>query len=120
MAEAPQKIVFPGDNRHTTTHAERFIINDTTIYFSENDFKNADARKNFVTLCALQLQMAQKRFTLQAKRELWAITDASDERTRLANDILTLEKTITIIDRQIRRYEQEIRRLENSAIGTSN
>ena len=120
IAKAPQKIVFPGDNRHTTTHAERFIINDTTIYFSENDFKNADARKNFVTLCALQLQMAQKRFTLQAKRELWAITDASDERTRLANDILTLEKTITIIDRQIRRYEQEIRRLENSAIGTSN
>lgn len=118
-AEAPQKIILSGD-AHQTTQDKQFIVNDTTIYSSENDFKNAEARKKFVTLCALQMQLAQKRFTLQAKRELWAITDVSDERTRLANDILTLEKTIIITEQQIRRYEQEIRLCENAMLHTEN
>lgn len=118
-AEAPQKIILSGD-AHQTTQDKQFIVNDTTIYSSENDFKNAEARKKFVTLCALQMQLAQKRFTLQAKRELWAITDVGDERTRLANDILTLEKTIIITEQQIRRYEQEIRLCENAMLHTEN
>lgn len=118
-AEAPQKIILSGD-AHQTTQDKQFIVNDTTIYSSENDFKNAEARKKFVTLCALQMQLAQKRFTLQAKRELWAISDVGDERTRLANDILTLEKTIIITEQQIRRYEQEIRLCENEMLHTEN
>lgn len=118
-AEAPQRIILSGD-AHQTTQNKQFIVNDTTIYSSENDFKNAEARKKFVTLCALQMQLAQKRFTLQAKRELWAITDVGDERTRLANDILTLEKTIIITEQQIRRYEQEIRLCENAMLHTEN
>lgn len=118
-AEAPQKIILSGD-AHQTTQDKQFIVNDTTIYSSENDFKNAEARKKFVTLCALQMQLAQKRFTLQAKRELWAISDVGDERTRLANDILTLEKTIIITEQQIRRYEQEIRLCENAMLHTEN
>ncbi|MGM9746590.1 MAG: tetratricopeptide repeat protein [Paludibacteraceae bacterium] len=118
-AEAPQKIILSGD-AHQATQGKQFIVNDTTIYSSENDFKNTEARKKFVTLCALQMQLAQKRFTLQAKRELWAITDVGDERTRLSNDILTLEKTIIITEQQIRRYEQEIRLCENAMLHTEN
>lgn len=118
-AEAPQKIILSGD-AHQTTQDKQFIVNDTTIYSSENDFKNAEARKKFGTLCTLQMQLAQKRFTLQAKRELWAISDIGDERTRLANDILTLEKTIIITEQQIRRYEQEIRLCENAMLHTEN
>ncbi|MGN0187838.1 MAG: tetratricopeptide repeat protein [Paludibacteraceae bacterium] len=118
-AEAPQKIILSNDTRRPT-QAEQFMVNDTTIYYSENDFKSDDARKKFVTLCALQMQLAQKRFTLQAKRELWAITESDDERTRLANDILTLEKNVIITEQQIRRYEQEIRLFENATLNTEN
>jgi len=90
-----------------------FIVNDTTIYTSVQQFVSDEARQQFLSLCDLEAQGAQKQFTLGAKRELWGITELEQERQLLANEILMLEKSCLIIEGQIQRYENETRTLEN-------
>ncbi len=114
-AEAPQKVVLLSETEQKNSEKE-FIVNDTTIYKSEKEFKNEDARKKFVSLRELKIQLEQKKFTLQAKRELWAISETEHERTHLANEILALEKSILLITQQIERYENEIRETENDTL----
>ena len=90
-----------------------FVVNDTTIYTSVQQFVSDEARQEFLSLCDLEAQGAQKQFTLGAKRELWGITELEQERQLLTNEILMLEKSCLIIEEQIQRYENETRTLEN-------
>lgn len=114
-ADVPQEPAFADELRQRTAHW-RFVVNDTTVYTAASDFKSDEAHADFDRLQTLQLQIAQKRFTLQAKRELWQITDEAHERAALANDILATEKAIPRLEKQAEACEKRIRQAENEAL----
>lgn len=114
-ANAPQESI-PTDELPQHTTQWHFVVNDTTIYTAASDFKSDEARAACDRLQALQLQLTQKRFTLQAKRELWQLTDTAYERTALANDILSIEKAIRLLETQAETCEKQIRHAENAAL----
>ena len=90
-----------------------FVVNDTTVYHSAEQFVSNEAREQFLSLCDLKAQGLEKQFTLAAKRELWGVTELEQERVLLANEIVMLEKSCLLIDQQLQRYELETRTLEN-------
>ncbi len=114
-ANAPQESVLP-DELLQSSEQWHFVVNDTTIYTATSDFVSDEARAEFEQLQSLQLQIAQKRFTLQAKRELWQITDEPRERAALAADILSIERAIRQLENEAQACEKRIRHTETEAL----
>lgn len=115
-ANAPQKTIYAEKQRYDEVDIRRFVVNDTTVYTAGSDFRSAEARAEFGRLQTLRLQIAQAEFTLQAKRELWQITDNDAERAVVANDILSAEKAVQRLYKTVEACEKRIRQTENEML----
>ncbi len=98
------------------TVGTQFVVNDTTIYSSASDFVSDEARADYTQLQAMRLRLAQMQFTLQAKRELWQLSDTEAERNDLAAEIIATERNMQMTRMAIRECEKRIRNEENSVL----
>lgn len=89
-----------------------FVVNDSVVYYSDNQFLSDEARAKFLSLCDLKSLAAQKTFMLDATRDVWEIAETETDRLRLANEIMSMEQSLLLIEQQIKRYEEEVRSLE--------
>jgi hypothetical protein len=92
----------------------RFVMNDSTVYTSLNDFKNTAARKQYQEWMKLQQTMAQELEQLDALRYQYSQADEA-ERKQLTPLILQLEKNQSQLINRTKTILQEIRQIEMSA-----
>ena len=92
----------------------RFVMNDSTVYTSLNDFKNTAARKLYQEWMKLQQTMAQELEQLEALRYQYSQADEA-ERKQLTPLILQLENNQSQLINRTKTILQEIRQIEMSA-----
>ena len=93
-----------------------FVVNDSVAYSDTLNFVSREACDKYLTMCKLKVLFLQKQFTLDAKREVWEIEEDETKRKALANEILSLERMLINLKRQITDYEHQARLLENAAL----
>jgi hypothetical protein len=92
----------------------RFVMNDSTVYTSLNDFKNTAARKQYQEWMKLQKTIAQELEQLEALRYQYSQADEA-ERKQLTPLILQLENNQSQLLNSTKIILQEIRQIEMSA-----
>ena len=92
----------------------RFVMNDSTVYTSLNDFKNNTARKQYQEWIKIQQTIAQEFEQLEALRYQYSQADEA-ERKQLAPLILRLENNQSQLLNSTKIILQEIRQIEMSA-----
>ena len=92
----------------------RFVMNDSTVYTSLNDFKNNTARKQYQEWIKIQQTIAQEFEQLEALRYQYSQADEA-ERKQLAPLILRLENNQSQLLNSTKIIRQQIRQIEMSA-----
>ena len=92
----------------------RFVMNDSTVYTSLNDFKNTAARKQYQEWMKIQQTIAQELEQLESLRYQYSQADEA-ERKKLAPLILRLENNQSQLLNSTKIILQEIRQIEMSA-----
>ena len=92
----------------------RFVMNDSTVYTSLNDFKNHTARKQYQEWMKIQQTIAQELEQLESLRYQYSQGDEA-ERKKLAPLILRLENNQSQLLNSTKIILQEIRQIEMSA-----
>ena len=89
-----------------------FIVNDNTVYYSERDFRSADAAEAFEKAATLrkQAEVIEERL-----RDAYATYEKSSkaDRAQLRAAIRTDERTLRV---QIKTWEKRARNAENRTI----
>ena len=92
-----------------------FIVNDNTVYYSERDFRSADAAEAFEKAATLrkQAEVIEERL-----RDAYATYKKSSkaDRAQLRAAIRTDERTLDDLRTQIKTWEKRARNAENRTI----
>ena len=92
-----------------------FIVNDNTVYYSERDFRSADAAEAFEKAATLrkQAEVVEERL-----RDAYATYEKSSkaDRAQLRAAIRTDERTLDDLRTQIKTWEKRARNAENRTI----
>ena len=111
----PQTIdTLPTQLEESNIDTIRFVMNDSTIYTSLNDFKNNTARKQYQEWMRIQQTIAQEFEQLEALRYQYSQADEA-ERKKLTPLILQLENNQSQLIHSTKTILQEIRQIEMSA-----
>ena len=93
----------------------RFIINDSVVYYTIEDFKMSDAKDKYLEWKAVESQQQVEYEQLMKLRESYANADEM-EKKELAPSIIQLEKNQSLLVQRCQVLIQEIRRIEMSAL----
>ena len=93
----------------------RFIINDSVVYYTIEDFKMSDAKDKYLEWKAVESQQQVEYEQLMKLRESYANADEI-EKKELAPSIIQLEKNQSLLVQRCQVLIQEIRRIEMSAL----
>jgi len=116
VRKAPKQI--QDQNRTNTTNSVvhvadfRFIINDSIVYNSKNQFKNPESEHLMADLLTLQQQLDNNSFQLEQLRYQYANSDNPESMAKIAETILILEAKQIQIQREINGKTKRIRLLE--------
>ena len=93
----------------------RFVINDSVVYYTIEDFKMSDAKDKYLEWKAVESQQQVEYEQLMKLRESYANADEM-EKKELAPSIIQLEKNQSLLVQRCQVLIQEIRRIEMSAL----
>lgn len=89
-----------------------FIVNDNTVYTSVNDFKSPKSKERFAKLQQMEATAGNMAEELDKMRQSYSTGNASAKK-RLAGNIMSAEKKLEQMQRNIHEAEKEIRNAEN-------
>jgi hypothetical protein len=93
----------------------RFVLNDSVVYYTIEDFKMSDAKDKYLEWKAVESQQQVEYEQLMKLRESYANADEM-EKKELAPSIIQLEKNQSLLVQRCQVLIQEIRRIEMSAL----
>ena len=96
-------------------HDFEFIVNDNTTYYTERDFRSADAAEAFEKAATLRKQAADIEERLKDAYAAYGKSNKSD-RQQLRDTIRDDERTLDDLRAQIKTWEKRARNAENRTI----
>ncbi|MBR3647057.1 MAG: hypothetical protein IKN59_01525 [Paludibacteraceae bacterium] len=99
----------------SNTASFRFVLNDSTVYTSLEQFRSEEAKRLFVHYQELSAQLEQKQRDLERQRKAYAHCESNEERSCIAPLIMRLEQEIAKQKREHNLLPNQIRTLESQA-----
>lgn len=93
-----------------------FIVNDSTIYSSGDEFQSETAKKFWTEWSELHEELRLKKLQLKALRSDFATIEDFDTQSRIRNEIVLMEKKIMDLERMEKTLLIDIRNEENKFI----
>ena len=93
----------------------RFVLNDSTVYTSLEQFRSEEAKRLFVRYQEVSAQLEQKQRELERQRKAYAHCESKEERSCIAPLILRLEQEITKQKKEYNLLPNQIRAAESQA-----
>ena len=114
-AEVPQMMPQDADKEENEV---LFVVNDTTVYTSEDDFRSAEARALFDEWQALQAQAAAEKERLEQLRREYSEADAA-QRKQMSEEMLRMEQALREEAARAKTLLNTARQNELKAIGSN-
>ena len=93
-----------------------FKVTDKVTYTDFNQFQSKEALQIFKEGFALQQKKDSLSLLMKEKRKKYSITDSPDEKAKLVNEILTLEKQVYGLDSKINDFYYQARSIERPIV----
>lgn len=97
-----------------------FVVNDTLVYTSVNDFMSQDAQHRFLQYENTSALYDSVSAAVAEKRVLYSKTEDSNEKAQLISDIMKMEEQSFVLEEQCEKYRLTTRRLELETIRANN
>jgi len=102
-------ILMKGKEEKAERHDFVFVIDDNRTYYTLSDFKSRQAAVSFTTLRQDTDQLRKTELELEQKRDAYM---TANDKTSLANEILTLEQTLLKLQQAINELTAKVRNEE--------
>jgi len=110
--ETPTAAKIKEDVAYTETEKMSFIVNDTIVYTCIEQFRNPEARGEYINMKDLEKDIRITEMLLEDKRITVTNLESEEEKKALSKDIIDDEKYLFEARRRLKEMIKEIRKLE--------